>query len=100
MEENVAMIAFAEGFNERPRPARGGFSPSMAGSENEDIMDFAQHLQTNAPLGPNGQEAFRMARAQAPQHQIATFRRAIEIAMSELANRAMRELEVKEAMAD
>lgn len=72
----------------------------MAGSEQDDILDFAEHLQSKAPLGIDGKEAFRMANAQAPEHKIDTLRMAIQIAMRELAHQAMRELEVKESMAD
>ena len=84
------MVALAENHEE---PAVIGFSPSMKGSDADEITDFANHLQANAPLGPNGAEAFRMARAQAPHNQILTFRKAIEIAMSELVGRAFRDYE-------
>ena len=91
------MIAFAEGFGRPQRPSRGGFSPSMAGSEHDDILDFAEHLQTKAPLGIDGKEAFRMANAQQPEHRIDTLRKAIEVAMRELAREAMRRLEQRQA---
>ena len=91
------MIAFAEGFGRPQRPSRGGFSPSMAGSENEDVMDFAKYLEANAPLGIDGREAFRMANAQHVDKQAATFRMAIQIAMGELAREAMRRLEQRQA---
>lgn len=90
------MIAFAEDYR---KPVVIGFSPSMAGSETDEVMFLANHLQENAPLGPDGSEAFRMARAQAPHNQIATFRKAIEIAMGELAGRAFREYEERQKAA-
>lgn len=92
------MIAFAQNFKERP--SRGGFSPSMKGSEHDDVLDFAEHLQANAPLGMDGKEAFRMANAQAPERKIDTLRIAIQVAMRELAMEAMRRLEARQAEED
>ena len=71
--------------SESDEPVIIGFSPSMDGSTDEEVMELANHLQEHSPLGMTGAEAFRMARAQAPHNQIPTFRRAIEIAMGELA---------------
>lgn len=87
------MIAFAKNHEE---PVVIGFSPSMAGSDADEITHFADHLQAHAPLGPDGAEAFRMARAQAPHNQIPTFRKAIEIAMRELAGQAFRDYEARQ----
>ncbi len=61
-----------------------GVSPSMEGATPDDIDALAQHLREHAPLGIDGKEAMRMARAQQPRYQIETTRFAIEISMREL----------------
>lgn len=74
------MVAFAQ--------KQYGVSPSMSGADDTEVFELAEHLRTNAPLGIEGKEAFRMADAQRPEHRPATMRIAVEVAMRELLKKA------------